>query len=63
MTQQTNFSTRLDDLHKRVATARADVRTAAAESDAQLKKRIDRAQARWTPRSPTPQTRSPKTDW
>src|SRR4029453_3740307 len=45
MTQHTNFSTRLDDLQKRVATARSAVQTAATESDAQLKERIDRAQA------------------
>jgi chromosome segregation ATPase len=45
MTQYTNFSTRLDDLQKRVATARSAVQTAATESDAQLKERIDRAQA------------------
>ena len=45
MTQHTNFSTRLDDLQKRVATASSAVQTAATESDAQLKERIDRAQA------------------
>jgi len=45
MTQHTNFSTRLDDLQKRVVTARSAVQTAATESDAQLKERIDRAQA------------------
>ena len=45
MTQHTNFSTRLDDLQQRVATARSAVQTAATESDAQLKERIDRAQA------------------
>jgi chromosome segregation ATPase len=44
MTQYTNFSTRLDDLQQRVATARSAVQTAATESDAQLKERIDRAQ-------------------
>ena len=43
MTQHTNFSTRLDDLQKRVATARSAVQTAATESDAQLKERIDQA--------------------
>ena len=45
MTQHTNFSTRLDDLQQRVATVRSAVQAAAAESDAQLKERIDRAQA------------------
>src|SRR6476469_1089654 len=41
----TNYSTRLDDLQQRVATVRSAVQTAASESDAQLKERIDRAQA------------------
>src|SRR5215207_8136824 len=45
MTQHTNFSTRLDDLQKRVATAKSTVQAAATESDAQLKERIDRARA------------------
>lgn len=45
MTQHANFSARLDDLQQRVATARTAVQTAATESDAQLKERIDRAQA------------------
>ena len=45
MTQHTNFSTRLDGLQQRVATARSAVRTAATESEAQLSERIDRAQA------------------
>ena len=45
MTQHTNFSTRLDDLQQRVVTARSAVQAAAAESDAQLRQRIDRAQA------------------
>ncbi|MFG1813427.1 hypothetical protein ACGFIF_06670 [Kribbella sp. NPDC049174] len=45
MTQHTNFSTRLDDLQKRVVTARSAVQTAATESDAQLKERIDQAQS------------------
>jgi hypothetical protein len=45
MTQHTNFSTRLDELQQRVATARTAVQTAATESDAQLKERIDRAQS------------------
>ena len=45
MTKHTNFSTRLDDLQQRVATASSAVQTAATESEAQLKERIDRAQA------------------
>ena len=46
MTQQhTDFYTRLDDLQQRVATARSAVQAAAAETDAQLKQRIDLAQA------------------
>ena len=45
MTQHTDFSTRLDDLQQRVATARSAVQAAAAESDAQLRRRIDVAQA------------------
>ena len=45
MTQHTNFNARLDDLQQRVATARSAVQAAAAESDAQLTQRIDRAQA------------------
>ena len=45
MTQPTDFSTRLDDLQQRVASARSAVKAAAAESDAQLRQRIDRAQA------------------
>ena len=45
MTQHTDFSTRLDDLQQRVATARSAVQAAATESDAQLRQRIDRAQA------------------
>jgi hypothetical protein len=45
MTQHTDFHTRLDDLQQRVATARSAVQAAAAESDEQLKQRIDRAQA------------------
>ena len=45
MTQHTDFYTRLDDLQQRVATARSAVQAAAAESDAQLRQRIDRAQA------------------
>ena len=45
MTQHTDFNTRLDDLQQRVATARSAVQSAAAESDAQLRQRIDRAQA------------------
>jgi hypothetical protein len=44
-TVHTVFTTRLDDLQQRVATARSAVQEAAAESDAQLKERIDRAQA------------------
>ena len=45
MTQHTDFSTRLDDLQQRVTTARSAVQSAAAESEAQLKQRIDRAEA------------------
>jgi multidrug efflux pump subunit AcrA (membrane-fusion protein) len=45
MAQHTDFSTRLDDLQRRVVTARSAVEAAAAESDAQLRQRIDRAQA------------------
>ena len=45
MTQHTNFNTRLDDLQQRVAKVRAAVQTAASESDAQLRERIDQAQA------------------
>ena len=45
MTQHTDFYTRLDDLQQRVVTARSAVQAAAAESDAQLKQRIDRAHA------------------
>ena len=45
MTQHTNFNARLDDLQQQVATTRSAVQAAAAESDAQLKERIDRAQA------------------
>jgi outer membrane murein-binding lipoprotein Lpp len=45
MTQHTDFYTRLDDLQQRVATARSAMQAATAESDAQLKQRIDRAQA------------------
>ena len=41
----TDFYTRLDDLQQRVATARSAVQAAAAESDDQLRQRIDRAQA------------------
>jgi len=43
MTQHTDFSTRLDALQQRVATARSAVQAAAAESDAQLRQWIDRA--------------------
>ena len=43
--QHTNYSTRLDDLQQRVATVTSAVQTAASESDAQLKERIDLAQA------------------
>ena len=39
MTQHRDFSTRLDDLRQRVATARSAVPAAAAESDAQLRER------------------------
>ena len=45
MTQNTDFYTRLDDLQQRVATARSAVEAAAAESDAQLRQRIELAQA------------------
>jgi hypothetical protein len=45
MTQHTNFSTRLDDLQQRVATASSAVQTAATESEAQLKARIGQAHA------------------
>ena len=45
MTQHTDFNTRLDALQQRVATARSAVLAAAAETDAQLRQRIDRAQA------------------
>ena len=45
MTQHTDFYTRLDGLQQRVATARSAVQAGAAESDAQLRQRIDRAQA------------------
>ncbi len=45
MTQHTDFYARLDGLQQRVAAARASVQAAAAESDSQLKQRIDRAQA------------------
>ena len=45
MTQHTNFSTRLDGLQQRVATARSAVQTAATESEVQLTGRIDRARA------------------
>ena len=45
MTQHTDFNTRLDDLQQRVATARSAVQAAAAESDTQLRQRIDRARA------------------
>ena len=45
MTQHTDFSTRLDDLQQRVATAKSAVQAAAAESEAQLRQRIDQAQA------------------
>ena len=45
MTQHTDFYARLDDLQQRVATARSAVQAAAAESDAQLRLRIDLAQA------------------
>src|SRR4051794_35325896 len=45
MTQHTDFSTRLDDLEQRVATARSAVQAAAAESEGQLRQRIDGAQA------------------
>ena len=45
MTQHTDFNARLDDLQQRVATAKSAVQAAAAESDAQLRQRIDQAQA------------------
>ena len=45
MTQHTDFYTRLDALQQRVATARSAVHAAAAESDEQLRQRIDRTQA------------------
>src|SRR6478736_6624975 len=45
MTQHTDFYTRLDGLQQRVTTARSAVQAGAAESDAQLRQRIDRAQA------------------
>jgi hypothetical protein len=45
MTQHTDFSTRLDDLLERVATARSAVQSATFESEAQLRQRIDRAEA------------------
>ena len=45
MTQHTDFYTRLDDLQQRVTTARSAVQVAAAESEAELTRRIDRAQA------------------
>ena len=45
MTQHTDFYTRLNALRQRVAKARSAVQAAAAETDAQLKERIDRAQA------------------
>ncbi len=45
MTQHTDFDERLDGLQQRVAAAKSAVEAAAAESDAQLRVRIDRAQA------------------
>jgi len=45
MTEHTNFYNRLEELQKRVAATMAAVHAAAAESDAKLKERIDRAQA------------------
>jgi hypothetical protein len=44
MTQHDCY-TRLDDLQQRVTTARSAVHSAAAESETQLKQRIDRAEA------------------
>ena len=45
MTHDTDFSTRLDDLQQRIATAKSSIQAAAAESDAELRARIDQAQA------------------
>jgi len=45
MTQHTDFYTRLDALQQRVATARSAVQAAGAETDAQVRQRIDEAQA------------------
>ena len=45
MTEHTELYNRLEALQQRVATTMAAVHAAAAESDAQLKQRIDRAQA------------------
>jgi hypothetical protein len=45
MTEHTDFYNRLDALQRRVASTMTAVHAAAAESDAQLKQRIDRAQA------------------
>ena len=45
MTQHTDFYKRLDDLQQQVTTARSAVRAAAAESDEQLRQRIEQAQA------------------
>ena len=54
MTQHTNFSERLDDLQQRVGTARSAVQTAATESEAQLKTRIESARPSWTSRPGRP---------
>src|SRR6185436_1084600 len=45
MTQHTDFDQRLEGLQHRVVAAKSAVKTAAAESDAQLRHRIERAQA------------------
>ena len=58
MTQHTDFYTRLDDLQQRVTTARSAVQAAAAESDAQLKQRIDGLRPTWTSQSRTRGRRS-----
>ena len=46
MTQHTDFYTRLDALQERVTSARSAVQAAAAETDVQLKQRIEQAQAK-----------------
>jgi hypothetical protein len=54
VTQHTDYYARLDDLQQRVATAKSVVQAAAAESDAQLRQRIDRAQVDLTKSVETP---------